>query len=248
MSVQEKAARVLAEHQIAWTGMTGTSPDTCACGAKIAPAESLRDYEDIFARRSRAFAAHQAVMLAAAGDVLRDEPCAECGGQGYTVRAVHHPACQGGCEQCPVPEQERCWCQQPPPEPSQAAQERPAGQGAPTGEGEDLLQLWALDGWEVDHGRREVLVDGSWLPAADLPRIMNNLYLSLQAAYRREKDAVLAALPSGDGPLREALLALADEWDEHAQRFTEQRDERTRQDWEYVAESLRALLAEEPRP
>ena len=37
------------------------------------------------------------------------EKCPECGGDGYKVvlltRPAHHPACDGSCRNCPVPEQ-----------------------------------------------------------------------------------------------------------------------------------------------
>lgn len=56
-------AAVLARHYRLSRGMTHGSPDGCSCGAKTLPVSGDGDITD---RRARAFAGHQAEMLAAA--------------------------------------------------------------------------------------------------------------------------------------------------------------------------------------
>lgn len=56
-------AAVLARHYWAGHGMSYGSPDTCACGARTRP---VAGDDDVMERRARAFAGHQAEMLAAA--------------------------------------------------------------------------------------------------------------------------------------------------------------------------------------
>lgn len=61
-AAREEAATILANHQRASTGMTYGSPDVCMCGERIyvEPGE-----EEVTIRRARAFAMHQAGVLAA---------------------------------------------------------------------------------------------------------------------------------------------------------------------------------------
>lgn len=56
-------AAVLAQHYWDQQGMSYGSPDTCSCGARTIPVSGDEDIKD---RRARAFAGHQAEMLAAA--------------------------------------------------------------------------------------------------------------------------------------------------------------------------------------
>ncbi len=67
MITSEQIASVLAKHQRRSMGLTGSSPDTCACGARImpTPSQGWDDYRDISDRRDEAFAAHQAAALEA---------------------------------------------------------------------------------------------------------------------------------------------------------------------------------------
>jgi hypothetical protein len=58
---------VLAAHYWAGHGMSYGSPDTCACGERTMPE---RGDEDVMVRRARAFAEHQAAMLAAAREAI----------------------------------------------------------------------------------------------------------------------------------------------------------------------------------
>jgi hypothetical protein len=69
MSTDNDAREILAKHQRRATGMTGNSPDTCACGERIfpAPTKGWDDYSDIMDRRDEALAAHQASVLAEQG-------------------------------------------------------------------------------------------------------------------------------------------------------------------------------------
>jgi hypothetical protein len=55
-------AEILARHYWEGRGMTHRSADTCACGVQTFPAPGR---EDARVRRARAFAEHQAKMLAA---------------------------------------------------------------------------------------------------------------------------------------------------------------------------------------
>lgn len=59
----DEATTVLAAHQRRSLGMTWGSPDRCACGVETRPEPGD---EDVMDRRDRAFAAHQAAMLAQA--------------------------------------------------------------------------------------------------------------------------------------------------------------------------------------
>lgn len=54
-------AAVLARHYWQSRGVSYSSPDTCACGAQTLP---VAGDEDVTERRARAFAGHQAEMLA----------------------------------------------------------------------------------------------------------------------------------------------------------------------------------------
>lgn len=56
-------AAVLARHYWEGRGMSYGTPDSCSCGAKTYP---VTGDEDVTERRARAFAGHQAEMLAAA--------------------------------------------------------------------------------------------------------------------------------------------------------------------------------------
>jgi hypothetical protein len=56
-------AAVLAHHWWQSRGMAMGSPDTCSCGANTHP---VAGDEDVTERRARAFAGHQAEMLAEA--------------------------------------------------------------------------------------------------------------------------------------------------------------------------------------
>lgn len=53
---------ILARHYWEWRGLTQGAADACACGVQTFPAPGP---EDATVRRARAFAEHQAKMLAA---------------------------------------------------------------------------------------------------------------------------------------------------------------------------------------
>jgi hypothetical protein len=70
MTTEDEARALIAElakHQRRGVGMTGSSPDACACGERILPepTKGWDDYSDIMDRRDRAFAAHQAQIISA---------------------------------------------------------------------------------------------------------------------------------------------------------------------------------------
>lgn len=70
MTTEDEARALIAElakHQRRGVGMTGSSPDACACGERILPepTKGWDDYSDIMDRRDKAFAAHQAQIISA---------------------------------------------------------------------------------------------------------------------------------------------------------------------------------------
>lgn len=60
MSIDE-AADILGNHQVERRGMTSGAPDVCTCGTETWP---LASADDVMIRRNRAFARHQAEVLA----------------------------------------------------------------------------------------------------------------------------------------------------------------------------------------
>lgn len=62
--MQESAERTLAVHQVASRGMLAWTPDVCACGEEVVPEEQDDRREEVTSGRDRAFARHQAAVLA----------------------------------------------------------------------------------------------------------------------------------------------------------------------------------------
>lgn len=61
---REDVVGILTAHQKVSMGMTSGSPDTCKCGERLYPKPAD---DEVTVRRDKAFAAHQADALLAAG-------------------------------------------------------------------------------------------------------------------------------------------------------------------------------------